>query len=169
MRAATGVLMFHTHRLARAGRQARGDTHTGLDAGLLVLAQRLALPATRLQVQHASGFGLQVGIIATLGLCKGKPTVAGNSQASALTSTMSSGGKARGRPGRALSSRPANRSLEEALAPLADHLSARTKPRCDLMVGDSGGRHEDHLGPLHFKIRQCAFHGSVLQLALFLV
>ena len=45
------------------------NTHTRLDAGLLVggddelvLAQRLALPVARIQVQDASGLGLEVGI-----------------------------------------------------------------------------------------------------------
>ena len=50
---------------------------------------------------------------ATLSRDNGRPKVAGSSQASALISTLISGGKARGRPGRARSSRPANRSLKK--------------------------------------------------------
>ena len=45
------------------------DTHAGLDAGLLgsrddelVLAQRLPLPAARIQVEDPSGLNLEVGI-----------------------------------------------------------------------------------------------------------
>jgi hypothetical protein len=81
---------------------------------------------------------------------------------------MSSGGKSPGatRAGSFLQARQS--FLEEALSPKAYHLSARVKPRGDLIVVDSGGRHEDHLGPLNFKIRQRIFHGSAQQLALFL-
>jgi hypothetical protein len=93
--------------------------------------------------------------------------VAGNSQASALISTMSSGGKSPGATcaGSFLQTRQS--LLEEALSPLADHLTTRVKPRGDLIVVDSGSRHEDHLGSLNFKIRQRIFHGSLPQLVLF--
>ena len=71
---------------------------------------------------------------ATLSRDSGKPNVAGNSQASALISTVSSGGKDP-RTSRAGSLFEARQSLlEEALAPLTDHLTPRIQPRCNLVV-----------------------------------
>src|SRR6187431_77747 len=90
----------------------------------------------------------------TLSRDSGKPSVAGNSQASALISTVSSGGKSPG-TSRAGSFVEARQSiLEEALAPLADHLAARIEPSRNLVVVHAFGRHQDHLGANDFEIRQ---------------
>ena len=72
--------------------------------------------------------------------------VAGSSHASALISTVSSGGKDP-RASRAGSFLQARHSLlEEALAPLADHLSAlRVQARGDLVVVHAVGGHQNHL------------------------
>ncbi len=67
--AATHVLVLHAHGLACCGGQARMDAQTRLDAGLLVCgddkfirAQRLPLPAPLVQVQDASGLGLELRV-----------------------------------------------------------------------------------------------------------
>ena len=67
--AAARVFVLHAHRLAGANGQARMHAQARLNAGLLVggddelvLAQRLALPAARVQIQDARGFGLEAGI-----------------------------------------------------------------------------------------------------------
>ena len=63
------ILVLDAYRLAGPSRQARMGAYAGLDAGLLVsgddklvLAQRLPLPAARIQVQDAPGFCLEVRI-----------------------------------------------------------------------------------------------------------
>ena len=43
---------------------------------------------------------------------------------------------------------------EEALAPLADHFTARVQASGDLVVVDAKGCHEDHLGANDFEIGQ---------------
>src|SRR5438067_438818 len=60
---------FHSNGLAWFRRQARMDAQPRLDAGflvgrddVLVLAQRLSLPASLVQVQDAPGLGLEVRI-----------------------------------------------------------------------------------------------------------
>jgi hypothetical protein len=71
---------------------------------------------------------------ATLRRDNGSPKVAGISHASALISTVSSGGKDP-RASRACSLFEARQSiLEETLAPLADHLAPRVQARGDLVV-----------------------------------
>lgn len=66
------------------------------------------------------------------------------SQAIALISTVSSGGKDP-RASRAGSLFEARQSfLEEALTPLADHLTAGVQARRDLVIVDAGGSHQDH-------------------------
>jgi hypothetical protein len=81
---------------------------------------------------------------------------------------MSSGGKSPGATWAGSFLQACQSLLEETLSPLADHLTARVKPRGDLIVVDSGCRHEDHLGSLDFKIRQRIFRGSLPQRTLFL-
>ena len=101
---------------------------------------------------------------ATLSLDKGKPNVAGNSQARALISTVSSGGKDP-RASRARSLLEARQSfLEEALAPLADHLAPRGQARSDLVVVHAAGGHENHLGANNLEVRQRIFCRSAIQL-----
>ena len=91
---------------------------------------------------------------ATLSRDNAKPKVVGNSHASALISTVSSGGKDP-RASRAGSLFEARQSLlEEALAPLADHLASGVQPRGDLVVVHAVRGHQDHLGSNNFEIRQ---------------
>jgi len=91
---------------------------------------------------------------ATLSRDNGKPKVAGNSHASALISIVSSGGKDPG-ASRAGSLFEARQSLlEEALAPLADHLASSVQSRGDLIVAHAIGSHQDHLGSDNLEIRQ---------------
>lgn len=71
---------------------------------------------------------------ATLSRDGGKPKVAGNSHASALISTVSSGGKAP-RASRACSLTGTRQSLlEEALAPLADRHSGQAALICFVVI-----------------------------------
>jgi hypothetical protein len=44
--------------------------------------------------------------------------------------------------------------IEEALAPLTDHLPPGIQPRGNLVVVQSVGGHEDHLGTNNLEIRQ---------------
>src|SRR5437868_13665221 len=63
------VLVFDAHRFAASGRQTRMNAHASLNAGLLVrghdefvFAQRLSLPASRVQVQDAPGLDLEMRV-----------------------------------------------------------------------------------------------------------
>jgi len=81
---------------------------------------------------------------------------------------MSSGGK---RPGatRSRTFLQAGQSLfEEALAPLADDFPASIQTVSDLIVGQTLGRMEDHLGAEHLKIWQRILGGSALEFLPFL-
>jgi hypothetical protein len=101
---------------------------------------------------------------ATLSRDKGKPKVAGNSHASALISTVSSGGKDP-RASRAHSFLKTRQSfLEEALAPLADYLASRVQAHGDLVVVHTVGGHQDHPGSNNLKIRQRIFGRTTIQL-----
>jgi len=91
---------------------------------------------------------------ATLSRDSGKPKVVGRSHASALISIVSSGGKDP-RASRAGSLFETRQSLlEEALAPLADHLASGVQPCGDLVVVHTVGSHQDHLGSNDLEIRQ---------------
>jgi hypothetical protein len=83
----------------------------------------------------------------------GMPSVAGNSQASALILTTSSGGKSPG-PTRAGAFFQACQSLPvEALAPLTYHFAARIQAQGDLVVANALGGHQNHLGSLDLEVR----------------
>src|SRR5512145_692519 len=83
----------------------------------------------------------------------GMPNVAGNSQASALILTTSSGGKSP-RSTRAGSFFQARQSLPvEALAPQTHHFAARIQAHGDLVVAHALGGHQNHLGPLDLEVR----------------
>ena len=100
---------------------------------------------------------------------RGPPCVDGNSQARALTCTMTSGGK-NPRPARAIAVvEPREPSLEEALAPLGDHFSATVQLLGDLVVPPSVGGQEDHLGPQDVKVRQRLASRTPLQLSRFVL
>ena len=99
----------------------------------------------------------------------GSPRLAGNSQASALTCTTTSGGESPGAsgPGALLKSRQA--FVEEPFPPMADDLPPRVAPRGNLVVLQSLCGQEDHLGPLNLEIRQRIFLRPPLQHLCFLV
>src|SRR5574341_2369254 len=67
----------------------------------------------------------------------GKPRVAGNSQARALTCTTSSGGE-HPRPARPQALLEAGQAvLEEAFAPETDHIAAHGERRADLVIAQA--------------------------------
>jgi len=101
---------------------------------------------------------------ATLSRDSSKPKVVGRSQASALISIVSSGGKDPGasRAGSFFETRQSLR--EEALAPLADHLASRVQPHGNLVVVHAVGGHQDHLGSNNLEIRQRISGSSPIQL-----
>ena len=106
---------------------------------------------------------------ARLHCARGPSCVAGNSQARALTCTMTSPGE-NPRPARAVAVvQPREPSLEEALAPLGDHFSATVQLLGDLVVPPSVGGQEDHLGSQDFKVRQRILSCTPLQISRFLI
>jgi hypothetical protein len=84
---------------------------------------------------------------------KGLPWSLGSSQASALTSTTTLGGKTR--RGAATSSLfESNQArLMEALPPLADDLTRSIESRSDEVIGEAGSSIQDDLGANHISIR----------------
>ena len=54
--------------------------------------------------------------------------------------------------------------LEEALAPLADHLAPGVQPRGDLVVGHAARGHQNHLGPNNLEVRRRISGGAAIQL-----
>jgi hypothetical protein len=93
----------------------------------------------------------------TLSLDSGTPKVEGSSHANALISTVSCGGKNPGasRAGSLFETRQS--FLEKPLAPLTDDLAPRIEACGDLVVSDPAGRHQNHFGAHHLKIRQRIF------------
>src|SRR5712692_5333482 len=85
---------------------------------------------------------------------RGKPSVAGSSQAMAFICTMSSGGKNRGSPRARSLLQTAHAFMEEPLAPQAHHVAADGESRSDLIIGQSLGGEENHPGAQDFKIWQ---------------
>jgi len=94
----------------------------------------------------------------------GKPRFAGISQASALISTTSSGGKSPGASRAGSLLEPRYSISVEALAPLADDLAARIQAHRDLIVVHALGGHQDHLGPNYLEVRQRISTGAPAQL-----
>src|SRR5680860_545370 len=84
---------------------------------------------------------------------RGSPRRDGSSQASALTSITTCGGKNRrsSPPGALLE--PSQALLEETLAPFADDLAREVQASTDLFVGPSPRRVENDLGSDHIPIR----------------
>ena len=100
---------------------------------------------------------------ATLSRDNGRPKVAGSSQASALISTLISGGKSPGATWAGSFLQARQSLLEEALSPQTDHFSPSVQPGRDLIVAHPLGRHENHPGPLYFEIWQRIFRRPTLQ------
>src|SRR5262245_19284620 len=100
----------------------------------------------------------------TLSRDSGTPSTEGSSHASALTSTVSSGGKGPGASwaGHFFESRQS--SPEEALAALADHLTARVQSSGDLVIAQTLSGQQDHLGSNDLEIRQRIFVRPAAQL-----
>src|SRR5256712_13639600 len=73
-------------------------------------------------------------------------SVAGNSQARALTCTTTSGGKRPGAPGSWEFLQPAEPLGEKAFAPQADDFAAGVQALGNLVVGEAFGGQENHFG-----------------------
>ncbi len=81
----------------------------------------------------------------------------------ALTSTTRSGGKKVGPTGAGQFFKAGQALLEEALAPLADHVATSVEALGDLVVTQALGCQEYDLGSEHISIRQRIFPGSGLE------
>jgi hypothetical protein len=94
---------------------------------------------------------------------RGKPSVAGNSQAMAFICTMSSGGKNRGSPRARSLLQTADAFVEEPLAPQAHHVAADGQSCSDLIIGPALSGEENHPGAQDLKIWQRILARSTLQ------
>jgi hypothetical protein len=84
---------------------------------------------------------------------KGTPVVAGSSQASAFTSSTTSGGKNPGAPGAVSIIEPRHPLVEESLSPEIDHFAPRIKSFGDFIVSQPLVGQKDDLRTLHKTIR----------------
>src|SRR5229473_43599 len=94
----------------------------------------------------------------------GSPSLAGSSQAMALTRTTSSGGKDPGASGSWAVIETPEALLEEALSPHADDLPSCGEVVCDSVIGEALVSQQDHLGADDLIIRQRISVGSPDQL-----
>ncbi len=102
-------------------------------------------------------------ISAVLSRESGRPRVAGSSHASALIWTTSSGGKSPG-PTRAWAFLKAGHALlEESLAPETDDITSDGEGRCDLLIGATLRRQQDHARSHHLNIWQRILAHPTLQ------
>ena len=99
---------------------------------------------------------------------RGHRCVAGNSHASALPCTTTSGGETPRAPGAGAFLQSRQALIKKALSPLTDNLAAHIKARGNLVITQSLRGKQDHLRTDHFIIRQRIFRSSSLQFALFL-
>jgi hypothetical protein len=83
----------------------------------------------------------------------GGSAVAGNSQASALMATTTSGGKTRGPSSPRQIGQASQAFVEEAFAPLGYHLAGSVQAGGDLVVAQPFGGVEYDLGSHYFQIR----------------
>src|SRR5450759_4481038 len=81
----------------------------------------------------------------------GRPRVAGNSQAIALTSTTTSGGKSSGTTRAQTFLQTRQTVLVEPLAPLTYHVAPNVQSHSDLVITESLGGKENHLGARDIK------------------
>jgi hypothetical protein len=84
---------------------------------------------------------------------RGTPVLTGSSQASALMAMMTSGGKDRRATSAGLVLEAGEALLEEALAPLGDHLPRRVEPGGDGVVAQPFGGVQHDPRPHHFSVR----------------
>jgi hypothetical protein len=89
--------------------------------------------------------------------------VAGNSQASALTCTTSSGGKNPGTTRAGTLLQTGQSFFEEALSPQAHNFATSVEASGDLIVGQALGGKKNHSGAQNLKIRQRIFRGPAMQ------
>src|SRR6266851_5647637 len=85
---------------------------------------------------------------------RGRPSLAGSSQAMALTRTTTSGGKDPGASGSWAVIETPEALLEEALSPHADDLASCGEVVCDSVIGEALVSQQDHLGADDLIIRQ---------------
>src|SRR2546427_12878381 len=93
----------------------------------------------------------------------GSPSVQGNSQARAFTSTTVSGGKERGPSTAGKFLQAKEPCFKEALAPLADDLARGIESLGDLIVGEPSRGIENNLGSDNISIRRRISPGQSLQ------
>src|SRR2546425_980729 len=94
----------------------------------------------------------------------GSPSLAGSSQAMALTRTTSSGGKDPGPSGSWAVIETPEALLEETFSPHADDLASCGEVVCDSVIGEALVSQQDHLGADDLIIRQRISVGSPDQL-----
>jgi hypothetical protein len=99
---------------------------------------------------------------------RGTPWVAGNSQASALTWTTSSGGKNPGTTRAGTLVQTGQPLFEEALSPHAHNFATGVEARSDLIIGQALGGKKNHPGAEDLKIRQRIFRSPAKQFAFLL-
>src|SRR6478736_10279889 len=83
---------------------------------------------------------------------KGKPRREGNSQANALISTMTLGGKARRSPAARVFFEPGQALKMKTATPFADDLTRRVEPCRDRVIGHSFTRQQHDLGANHIPV-----------------
>ena len=98
----------------------------------------------------------------------GRPARAGNSQASALTATTTSGGKSPGATRAGMILETGQALFEKALAPEGHDLPPGVQTPGDRVIGAAFGRQEDHLGADDLKMGSRIGRGSPLQHPCFL-
>jgi hypothetical protein len=83
---------------------------------------------------------------------KGKPRREGNSQANALISTMTLGGKARRSPAARVFFEPGQALKMKTATPFAEDLTRRVEPCRDRVIGHSFTRQQHDLGANHIPV-----------------
>jgi len=160
---ATSVQVEDAFGLALELRVTREDPATMLPRAYRILVQPAADGAATDARDKARALRVQRDVARTES-DSGKPRFAGISQASALISTTSSGGKSPGASRAGSLLEPRYSISVEALAPLADDLAARIQAHRDLVVVHALGGHQDHLGPNYLEVRQRISTGAPAQL-----
>ena len=93
----------------------------------------------------------------------GTPSVAGNSQARALTWTTTSGGKSPGTARARTLVESGQAFIEEAFAPQADDVAADGERGRNLVSAEALGRGQDDAGAEHLKVWQRILTGETLK------
>jgi hypothetical protein len=93
----------------------------------------------------------------------GTPSVAGNSQARALTWTTTSGGKSSGTARARTLVEAGQAFIEEAFAPQADDVSADGQRGRNLVIAEALGRGQHDAGAEHLTVWQRILAGETLE------